>query len=128
MFGLRKKIGCKNVNSNIDFKKCKIHSLNDYVFMISNKILFVKFYIDGIKYKLSINLRDNIDITFNKDDKTIMFYYDDYIWNYNKKCSKKIQSYFQFNFSNDKILFYKIYSHVLPIKRKYYKKRLFCKK
>jgi len=123
MFNFRKKIGCKNMDIDIDLKKCKIHSLNNYIFTISNKILYIKFYIDDIKYKLKINLYSNIELQFNKDDKTIIFYYNGNIWNYNKKSSKKINTYFQFNFSNNKIGFYKIYSCVIPIKNKYYKKK-----
>lgn len=123
MFNFRKKIGCKNTKPIIDLKKCKIHSLNNYIFTILNKMLYIKFYIDDIKYKLKINLYSNIELQFNKDDNTIIFYYNGNIWNYNTKSSKKINTYFQFNFSNDKIGFYKIYSRVIPIQKKYRKKK-----
>lgn len=106
----------------IDLKKCKIHSLHNYNFTILNKILYIRFYLNNIKYKLKINLHSNIELQFNKDDNTIIFYYNGNIWNYNTKSSKKINTHFQFNFSNDKIRFYKIYSRVLPIQKKYRKK------
>ena len=114
MFSSKRKVGYKNINSDVDFKKCIIHSLNDYVFSVLNNILYIKFYIKDIKYRMKLNLND--DVIFNKDNKTMMFYYDDYIWNYNKKCSKKIQNYFKFNFINDETLFNKLYSHTQSIK------------
>ena len=58
MFSSKRKVGYKNINSDVDFKKCIIHSLNDYVFSILNNILYIRFYIKDIKYKMKIKLND----------------------------------------------------------------------